>query len=112
MWPEVEDLLWRVRSGALSPESIVLASHIDPTVESAWARWGLDDATWGYFDVAPGEIVDTNPWQTLYDDGFVLSELPSAAHHPTDYLVDAQGLVYGVEREYRGAHELPWTAGD
>src|SRR5690606_3805212 len=108
IWPEVEDLLWRVRAGLLAPEQVVLASHIDPTVQGAVDRWGLGDATWGYFapGVAPSEIIALNPFEDLYEDGFVLHELPSAAHHPTDYVVDEDGIVVMVEREYRGEHEI------
>ncbi|MFO7563518.1 MAG: hypothetical protein R6X02_12805 [Enhygromyxa sp.] len=106
MWPQIEDLLWRVRSGRLGPEQVVLASHVDPTVQGAFDRWGLDDATWGYFapTIVPPEIAALNPYEDLYEDGFVIYELPAAAHHPTDYVVDEQGRVLVVEREYRGEY--------
>ncbi len=108
MWPEVEDLLWRVRSGRLGRDEVVLASHVDPTVEGAFDRWGLDDARWGYFAkfAVPPEIHAQNPFDNLYEDGFVIYELPAAAHHPTDYVVDEAGVVIAVEREYRGEYAL------
>lgn len=106
MWPEIEDLLWRVRAGLLAPDEVVLASHVDPTVEGAFDRWGLDDANWGYFEpfVLPPDIAALNPYENLYEDGFVIYELPAAAHHPTDYVIDDDGTVVAVEREYRGEH--------
>ena len=108
MWPEVEDLLWRVRSGRLPADAVVLASETDPTVDSAFDRWGLDAALWGYHDtgLTPPGLLDDNLFPRLYEDGFVLYELPSGAHHPTDYEFDAEGRVVEVSREYRGEHEL------
>ena len=106
MWPEIEDLLWRVRAGLLAPDEVVLASHVDPTVEGAFDRWGLDDANWGYFEpfVLPPDIAALNPYENLYEDGFVIYELPADAHHPTNYVIDDDGTVVAVEREYRGEH--------
>ncbi len=103
MWPEVEDLLWRVRSGRLERDAVVLASHLDPR-DDARVRWGLDAARWAYFEGPsyPEELRAQNPFADLYDDGFVIWELPSAAHHPTDYLIGPDGRVALVEREYRG----------
>lgn len=108
MWPAVEDLLWQLRSGRRGPASVVLAAHIDPSIESARERWGLDDASWGYFApfALPPEIAALNPYEDLYEDGFVIYELPAAAHHPTDYLIGEDGQVLAVEREYRGLHAL------
>jgi hypothetical protein len=108
MWPEIEDLLWRIRAGLLTREQVVLASHHHPFTDDGFTRWGLDDAIWGHFDqdTLPPEIAGQNPYAELYEDGFVLYELPSAAHHPTDYVIGADGRVITVEREYRGEHEL------
>lgn len=108
MWPEIEDLLWRVRAGLLAPDEVVFASHIDPTVEGAFDRWRLGDAAWGYFEphLLPPELAGRNPFDNLYEDGFVIHELPAAAYYPTDYVIDVDGRVLTVEREYRGEHDF------
>jgi hypothetical protein len=108
MWPEIEDLAHRQQTGRLAPGTVVLAAHQNPQVEGVNARWGLDDVPWGSFgpDVITPEIAALNPWVELYDDAMGLHQLPGAAYHPTDYEVDAQGLVRAVEREYRGAYGL------
>lgn len=108
MWPEIEDLAHRQQTGRLAPGSVVLAAHQNPQAEGVNARWGIEDVPWGSFgpDVITPEIAALNPWVELYDDAMGLHQLPGAAYHPTDYEVDAQGVVRVVEREYRGAYGI------
>ncbi|MFV8755869.1 hypothetical protein ACNOYE_35400 [Nannocystaceae bacterium ST9] len=108
MWPEVEDVAWRVASGELGSGTAVLAAHQNVLTDGVIARWALEGVPWGVFGPAElGEaLVGLNPWTELYDQGFGLPELPGAAYHPTDYEIDEQGEVVLVEREYRGAHPL------
>jgi hypothetical protein len=69
-------------------------------------RWALDGAAHGHFGyIAPPEVVAHNGSEDLYEQRFQIRELPGAAAHPTDYLVE-DGVVEAVEVYYRGAHPL------
>lgn len=108
MWPEVEDLAWRSRSGQLGSSTVVLAVYENVLADGVIDRWLLEGVPWGVFGpsyLGPA-LVGLNPWTELYEQGFGLHELPGAAYHPTDYEIDAQGRVVAVEREYRGAYPL------
>lgn len=107
MWPEIDDLVWRAHAGELG-EAVVLASNDHVGSLGVVERWLLDGIAWGFFDPqdlgpALGEL---NPWSNIYEQAFELRELPSAANHPTDYELDAEGRVLAVERQYRGAYPL------
>ncbi|EDM80801.1 hypothetical protein PPSIR1_12998 [Plesiocystis pacifica SIR-1] len=114
MWPELDDMAWRMREGDLrSPDGDdaqargFLAIFDDLTVRGKETRWRLVGLPWGFFGTElPPELGMANPWSDLYEDGFGIHELPGAAHHPTDYELDADGRVIAVEREYRGTHPL------
>lgn len=107
MWPEIEDLAHRWQTGRIDATPVLVA-HQNPEVQGVNVRWALEDVPWGAQgpDVVPPDILELNPWEHIYDDAFWLSQLPSAAYHPTDYEIDAAGVVRVVEREYRGAHGL------
>lgn len=115
MWPQIDDLLWRMRSDAdpLGPEGAFLGAE-KGLGEQRHLRWDLEGTPWGFFssEELPEAIASQNPWSYVYDDGMALNELPSAAHHPTDYELDADGVVEAVEREYRGAFPLHASAID
>lgn len=108
MWPEIDDLVWRAHAGQLGDTAVVFASNDHVVHEGVVDRWRLDGLAWGFFD--PGDLgpalVEQNPWANIYEQGFELRELPSAANHPTDYELDASGRVIAVERQYRGTHPL------
>ncbi len=108
MWPEVEDLAWRVTTGELGSATAVLAAEQNVLTDGVIDRWALGGVPWGVFgpDYLGAALLGINPWTELYDQGFGLPELPGAAYHPTDYEVDAQGRVIAVEREYRGSYPL------
>jgi hypothetical protein len=108
MWPEIDDLVWRFHAGALGEATVVFASNDHVSLGGVVERWLLDGTAWGFFDpqaLGP-ELVELNPWPSIYEQGFELRELPSAANHPTDYELDAGGRVIAVERQYRGAYPL------
>lgn len=108
MWPEVEDLIWRSTSGELGPGTVVLAGFENVLTNGVLDRWALVGVPWGVFgpDYLGPALIGLNPWPELYEQGFGLHELPSAAYHPTDYELDATGTVIAVEREYRGRYPL------
>ena len=108
MWPEIDDLVWRVRAGELGDSTVVFASNDHVVYEGVVERWLLDGLAWGFFDpfdLGPA-LTEQNPWANIYEQGFELGELPSAANHPTDYELDPSGRVIAVERQYRGTYPL------
>lgn len=113
MWPEVQDAAWLWRQGRLDAGAtpvLVTTGQIDlghPEGVSFAARFGVEDVPSGFHENVPTDVADHNaPLEPLYDHGFALHRLESAAAHPSDYLVDATGRVVAAEREYRGAFPL------
>jgi len=114
MWPELEDQAW-LASHAMLPRGAapVLVSDGDPTEYDAgyYDRWRLSGLLRGYTDDASSwssavGAVDSAFGRVVYDDGFLLDEIPGSALHPTDYSVDASGTVVAVEKEYRAGFTL------
>ncbi|MCB9752654.1 MAG: hypothetical protein H6713_22090 [Myxococcales bacterium] len=111
MWPVILDAAWLARRGALDGGARpVLLSAEDVDLYGFPARWGIEDMARGHYRDAfstPAEVLEHNaPYEDLYDELFLVSAMHSGAAHPTDYLVDANGVVEAVEREYRGAYPL------
>ena len=60
------------------------------------ARWSLAPVLRGHYldATTPAAVAEFNaPYEDLYDR-FRVIDLPSGAAHPTDYLVDADGVVF------------------
>jgi hypothetical protein len=113
MWPQIQDMAWLARKGALDGGAQpVFVAHgpIDAGMihDRFTARMRIEDVESGYYEYA-GEAIDefNHPLVPLYERGFAIERLESAAAHPTDYLIDDDGQVLAVAREYRGAHRLP-----
>ncbi len=113
MWPEVEDLDWLAGAGRpVDGAEAVLVSSDDPARTRVTDRWPLRNvrlAFWGSpFDNVPPEVQATASRYggDVYEGGFVNPEMLSGAQHPTDYLVERDGVVRAVERLYRGAFPL------
>jgi hypothetical protein len=107
MWPEVEDIAWRVRSGLdVGPGTPVIVSDTDLVVDGFAARRNLDGVRLGlYGETAPPEVAEAN---AAYDEdlyqSFFVPELPGDAVI-MDYVIDPDARVTALERTYRG----PWT---
>jgi hypothetical protein len=107
MWPEVEDIAWRVRSGLdVGPGTPVIVSDTDLVVDGFAARRSLDGVRLGlYGETAPPEVAEAN---AAYDEdlyqSFFVPELPGDAVI-MDYVIDPDARVTALERTYRG----PWT---
>lgn len=107
MWPEVEDIAWRVRSGLdVGPGTTVILSNTDLVLDGFAARRSLDGVKLGlYGPNAPAEVAEANAAysEDLYQSFFV-PELPGDAVI-MDYVIDTQARVTSLERTYRG----PWS---
>lgn len=115
MWPEVEDLAWRVRSGLdVGPGTPVILSNTDLILDGFAARRSLDGVRLGlYGDTAPAPVAEANAAfdEDLYKSFFV-PELPGDAVI-MDYVIDPDARVTSLERTYRGPWSLvvpgPWN---
>ncbi|MGB1276867.1 MAG: hypothetical protein ACPG77_14065, partial [Nannocystaceae bacterium] len=118
MWPELEDAAYLARQGRLDGGAVpVLAGTSAVYSGEEGERFGdrmlLGGSVDGRFDDPRADVAAINePLAPVYAYGFWLEQLPSGAHHPTDYLVDKDGRVLAVEREYRGAYPLRPPVGD
>jgi hypothetical protein len=107
MWPEIEDLAWLEREGwDLGRGEPVLLTNFDVAIDGFIERWGLEGVTFGMWGVAAPNVADANDWlddEDIYQP-FFIQGLPGDAM-PTDFVMDADGVVRSIERMYRG----PWT---
>jgi hypothetical protein len=112
MWPEVEDLAWRVRSGLdVGPGVPILLSNTNIVVDGFAERHGLDGLQLGFYGTAaPPEVAEANAAfaDELYQSFFV-PELPGDAVI-MDYVISPDARVTSLERTYRGPWSLvvPW----
>ena len=44
MWPDIDDLVWRIHAGELEPSSVVLASNDQVALQGVVERWQLDQS--------------------------------------------------------------------
>jgi hypothetical protein len=112
MWPQIQDAAWLARRGDLDGGAqpiFVTHAPLDAGVshDRFIDRMRVEDVVAGYYEHA-GEAIDefNHPLVPVYERGFAIERLESAAAHPTDYLVDEHARVLAVEREYRGAHRF------
>jgi hypothetical protein len=107
MWPEVEDIAWRVRSGLdIGPGAAVFLSNTDLVLDGFAAHRSLDGVQLGlYGATAPPEVAEANAAysEDLYRSFFV-PELPGDAVI-MDYMINSDATVTSLERTYRG----PWS---
>lgn len=112
MWPEVEDLAWRVRSGLdVGPGVPLILSDTNLVLDGFAERRALDGVQLGFWGLgAPPEVTEANAAfdEELYQSFFV-PELPGDAVI-MDYTIDPSGRVTSLERTYRGQWSLavPW----
>ncbi len=111
MWPELEDAAYLARSGRLDGGAMpVLIGNAPVFLEHTTSfgdRLQLHGVVRGRDNDPPPDVTAVNePLEPLYDYGFWIEQLPGGAHHPTDYVVAADGTVVAVERSYRGAYPL------
>lgn len=108
MWPVLEDSTYLGAAGLLDDGAIpFLLTESDAERDGYAARWGLgaaDIGNHGY--LAPPDVIAFNGSETVFEDRFQISNLPRAASHPTDYLIDTAGVVEAVDTYYRGAFPL------
>jgi hypothetical protein len=107
MWPQLEDLAWLGREGwDLGRGEPILLGSFNPDQDGFANRWALDGARFGLWGVAAPEVGDANDFiddEDIYMP-FFIPTMPGDAM-PTDYVMDAQGVIRSIERMYRG----PWT---
>lgn len=107
MWPQLEDLAWLGRQGRdLGRGEPIMLGSFNPAQDGFAQRWALDGARFGMWGVAAPEIGDANDYideEDIYMP-FFIPTIPGDAM-PTDYVMDAQGVIRSIERMYRG----PWT---
>jgi hypothetical protein len=107
MWPQLEDLAWLGREGRdLGRGQPIMLGSFDPGQDGFANRWALDGARFGLWGVAAPEIGDANDFIDTEDIymPFFIPTMPGDAM-PTDYVMDANGVIRSIERMYRG----PWT---
>lgn len=106
LWPQLEDLAWRVRGPGM-PELILVATEdID---EYFIRRLRLGDLV-HYVQGQGGIETPEGGWYELGDQlfyrGLLVGETPRGLSSPTDYVVDDEGVVQTMERLYRGPFPL------
>lgn len=108
MWPVLEDAAYLGARGALDDGARpFLVTESDIAADGYVARWALGAADVGHHGyLAPRAVVEFNGSERVYEDRFFIDELPRAASHPTNYLIDASGIVEVVDSYYRGAFPL------
>ena len=116
MWPQLEDLAWLEREDVdLGRGTPVMLTNFDVDKDNFIANWALSGATVGMWGNAAPEIGDANDHIDDYDiyEPLWIELIPGDAM-PTDYVVDAQGVVHSIERMYRGPWTLvePWPWGE
>jgi hypothetical protein len=108
MWPVIEDATYLGARGVLDGGARpFLLAESDIARDGFVTRWRLAAADAGHHGyLAPRAVVDFNGSERVYEDRFLITDLPRAASHPTNYLIDASGVVEAVDSYYRGAFPL------
>lgn len=108
MWDEVLDLAWQAEHDPAATPTVSIADDAPEWATAFQESWGLEalplftlggsHASWA------GAAERVGP--ALYEEGFQLLDIPGGASHPTDYVLDASGVVTHIERNYRGPYPL------
>jgi hypothetical protein len=108
IWPVIEDAAYLSREGRLDDgATAVLINSFNIGADGFAARWDLFGIPYGHYGyLAPPEVIAENGGDRLYDDRFMMRDLPAAAAHPTDFVVSESGIVEAVDTYYRGAFPL------